>query len=309
MLANKGLCNLTTINLMNFVDKKGKVLHEKLYNAIYHAARVGVRVTLQELELPEWNKVQKRDRLLGVSLTGVQDFFNKTEMNKYAQEYFLNMVRSTATKAGNEYCDKLGVNEPLFITSQKPSGTVSQLPTVSTGIEYSFAPYYIRRVRVNAINPISDALKDLGYELIPDNGCDQEDPDTWVVEFPVKAPEGKTKKDITAIEQLENYKSFMEHYVDQNASITVTVKDDEWEEVEEWLWKNWDLVIGITLISDVDSDYQLLPYEEITEREYRGLIEELPREITAEDIAKFENMYEEIETKEDGCAGGSCPIK
>jgi len=98
---------------------------------------------------------------------------------------------------------------------------------------------------------------------------------TKVIEFPVKAPEGKTKYDVNAIEQLENYKLFMENYVDHNCSITVHVRDNEWEQVEQWVWDNWDDVVALSFLSLDDSFYQLMPYESITEEEYHNLKKEM----------------------------------
>ena len=138
------------------------------------------------------------------------------------------------------------------------------LPTVSSGVHYSHSPYYIRRVCIIATDPLCRVCEEPGYPVLPEVGQDPKDPTTKVLEFPVKAPAGRVKGDAAAIEQLENYKKMlMEHYVDHNCSITVHVRENEWEDVE-----HWDDVVALSFPSCDDSFYELLPYEEIDQAEY-----------------------------------------
>jgi len=196
---------------------------------------------------------------------------------------------------------------PLLTTTIKPEGTLSQLPTVSSGVHYSHSPYYIRRIRVNASDPIVKVCNELGYRVLPEVGQELSTAKTLVVEFPVKAPEGKTKYDVSAIEQLENYKMFMENYVDHNCSITVHVRNDEWNDVEQWVWDNWDDIVGISFINLDDNFYDLMPYEAIDEEEYNRRKEEM-RPFVPSLISKYENN-EETELFDDDCSSGSCPIR
>ena len=152
---------------------------------------------------------------------------------------------------------------------------MSQLPTVSSGIHYSHSPYYIRRIRISSNDPLVKVCEELAYPVFPEVGQEWETCATKVVEFPIKAPKGKTKYDVSAIEQLENYKMFMENYVDHNCSITVHVRNDEWQEVEDWVWNNWDDVVALTFISLDDNFYKLLPYEAIDEEEYSRRLNEM----------------------------------
>ena len=110
---------------------------------------------------------------------------------------------------------------------------------MSSGVHYSHSPYYIRRVRITATDPLCRTCEELGYPVLPEVGQDPKDPTTKVLEFPVKAHAGRVKGNVTAIEQLENYKMLMEHYVDHNCSITVHVRENEWEDVEQWVWDHW----------------------------------------------------------------------
>jgi intein/homing endonuclease len=188
--------------------------------------------------------------------------------------------------------------------------TQTQMPTVSSGLHFSHSSYYIRRVRISASDPLVETAEDLGWNVKNEVGQEGEDLTTKVIEFPVKAPEGKVKGDVSAIEQLEIYKMFMEHYVDHNASITVHVRDDEWEDVEEWLWNNWDSVVGVSFISYSDNFYDLMPYEEITEEEYNEMVEDM-EEFKPSLINEYErkNKGLEREINDAACESGICPVR
>ena len=200
---------------MAFVREDGTLDRAGLLEAQRLSARAGYRMTCRELEMFRWDRVQKRDRLLGCSLTGWQDMVNATGMDRTEQAELLDALRAQARKAADEMADQLGGNRPLLVTTIKPEGTLSLLPTVSSGVHYSHSPYYIRRVRITATDPLCRVCEDLGYPVLPEVGQDPENPTTKVLEFPVKAPAGRVKGDVSAIEQLENYKMFMEHYVDE----------------------------------------------------------------------------------------------
>ncbi len=207
LLDSHGLCNLTTVNVMGFVEEGG-LNRKKLLEAQRLSARAGYRMTCRELEIHQWNAVQQRDRLLGCSLTGWQDMVNATEMTREEQVKLLEELRAAAHGAAKEMAAQLGGKEPLLVTTIKPEGTLSLLPAVSSGIHYSHSPYYIRRVRITAADPLCKVCEDLGYPVLPEVGQDPEDPITKVVEFPVQAPEGLVKSDVSAIEQLEPLNSW-----------------------------------------------------------------------------------------------------
>lgn len=308
LLDSKGVCNLTTINVMAFVSADGILDEQGLLRAQRLSARAGYRMTMLELELPEWDKTQKRDRLLGCSLTGWQDMVNSVGLDKEEEATLLRKMRTTARNAADEYAKELGQNAPILVTTVKPEGTLSQLPTVSSGVHYSHAPYFIRRVRISANDPMVKVVEELGYPIHPEVGQEMETASTKVVEFPVKAPNGVTKYDISAIEQLENYIMFMENYVDHNCSITVHVREDEWEDVEEFVWNNWDKIVAVSFIPLSDAFYELMPYETITEEEYLERKAEMKPFIPSL-ISKYETREEEYELENDGCDNGICPIR
>ena len=307
LLDSHGMCNLTTVNVMAFV-KDGALDEEALVQAQRLSARAGYRMTCRELEMHAWDMVQQRDRLLGCSLTGWQDMVNAAGLTREEQIRLLERLRSTAHEAAKQIAGQLHSREPLLVTTVKPEGTLSLLPTVSSGVHYSHAPYYVRRVRITATDPLCRVCEELGYPVFPEVGQDAATCRTKVVEFPVKAPAGCVKADVSAVEQLENYKMFMEHYVDHNCSITVHVRDNEWDEVEDWVWEHWDGVVALSFLSYDDSFYELLPYEAISEEEYLRRKAAM-RPFNPSLISKYEHEESELDIGDSECANGVCPVR
>ena len=307
LLDSKGLCNLTTLNVMAFVQD-GKLDRDGLMEAQRLSTRAGYRMTCTELEIPEWNAVQQRDKLLGCSLTGWQDMVNALNLNREEQESILRDLKNTARNAATQYAKDLGQEEPLLITTIKPEGTLSLLPVVSSGVHFSHAAYFIRRIRISSDDPLTKVCEELGYPVYPEVGQDSESCVTKVVEFPVKAPDGKLKADVSALEQLEIYKMFMTHYVEHNCSITIHVRDDEWDAVEQWVWDNWEDTVALSFLSFEDNFYELLPFEEITEKEYNNRVSTM-KQFVPSLIAKYEKEEVEYDIGNEGCEGGVCPIR
>ena len=308
LLDSKGLCNLTTVNVYSFVKPDGTLDLEGLKEAQKLSTRAGYRMTCVELELSKWNVIQQRDKLIGCSLTGWQDMVNAVDLTKKEEGNILRILRDIANKEAKKYANEIGENAPLLVTTVKPEGTLSQLPTVSSGIHYSHSPYYIRRIRINAHDPLVKVCEELNYPIFPEVGQTLETCTTKVIEFPVKSPIGRTKYDVSAIEQLENYKMFMENYVDHNASITVHVRNHEWDEVEQWVWDNWDDVVALSFLSLDDNFYELLPYESIEEEEYNRRVEEMKPFIPSL-LSKYEKQEVELDIGNESCESGVCPIR
>lgn len=308
LLDSKGLCNLTTINVKAFVREDGTLDRAGLMEAQRLSARAGYRMTCTQLELPEWNAVQQRDKLLGCSITGWQDMVNALHYSKEDQEELLKELKQEARRAAEDYARELGLPEPLLITTVKPEGTLSMLPVVSSGVHYSHAPYYVRRIRISSDDPLTKVCEELGYPVFPEVGQDKDTCTIKVVEFPVKAPEGRSKADVSAIEQLENYKMFMKYYVEHNCSITVHVRENEWDAVEEWVWENWDDIVALSFLSFDDSFYDLLPFEEITEEEYNARVEKMTPFLPSL-ISKYEKEEVQYDIGNEGCEGGVCPVR
>lgn len=293
---------------MGFVNEDNTIDYDGLYAAQSLSARIGYRMATIELELHEWNQVNEEDRLTGCSLTGVMDFKNAVNMNNEEFAELLTDLRETAHESAYALADFLKMNRPLLTTAIKPSGTISQLPGVSSGVHFSHSPYYIRRVRVSANDPLAEAMVAAGFDWDPEVGTTREEHKTKVFSFPIKAPEGRTKYDVSAIEQLELYKLTMKHYVDHNASNTIHVRDHEWADVENWVYDNWDDLVGVTFLSLDDNFYQLAPYESITKEQYETMLANQPR-FSANLLSKYENFSQEFDILDLACDTGACPIR
>ncbi len=308
LLDNKQNCNLTTVNCMAFV-KDGEVDKEAMKDAFRRNYRAGFRMTNVDLELPEWSYKLHRDRLTGVSPTGWQDMINATGMSHDEEALLLRELRDAVDEEVVNYSKETGLNATTLSKSNKPSGSLSLLPDVSAGIHYPHSEYFIRRVRISADDPLVMAAEELGWVIKPEVGQTLENCTTKVIEFPCKAPAGKTKFDVTAIEQLENYKRMMDNFVDHNVSITVSVRENEWDDVEEWVWNHWDEVVALSFLPLNDAFYELAPYEKITKEEYEERSSKMKRFVPSL-ISKYEREQYEHELEDDpSCSTGACPVR
>jgi len=306
LLDSQQVCNLTTNNMLAFVQN-GKLLKTKLLRAFRLSTRIGIRMTLPKLEIEAWAVKQERDRLIGVSMTGWFDMVDAVGLTIEEQRKLLKALKRAVRDECKNYCAELGIPEPLLATTVKPEGTISQIPTVSSGIHRSHSPFFIRRVRVTYTDPLAKVAMKLGWSVHPESGQTWEDCNTVVVEFPVKSPVKKTKYDVTAIEQLETYRMFQECYTEHNTSITVTVRDHEWEAVEQWVWDNWDSFVAVSFLPLDDAHYPLAPYEAITEAEYTQRKNSM-KPFDFDLLSRYE-QGEDLEVSDDGCVGGACPIR
>jgi len=249
------------------------------------------------------------DRLLGVDITGHCD---NPELSGDAESllYFNQVARETAARAASH----LGIPMPVSITTGKPSGNSSQVVDCASGFHTRFSPYYIRRVRISSTDPLfhlvraagAPCFKDNKYTNVPDEECP-----TWVVEFPVKSPEGAVLRDNeTALMQLERYLKIMETWCSNrghNQSATVYVRPNEWGEVGDWLFENFDKVTGLSFLPYDGGKYSLAPYEEIDQDTYELLVAEFP-DVDYSLLQKFETEDMGTGAQELACVGGSCEI-
>ncbi|HDK27259.1 MAG TPA: hypothetical protein ENG48_09290 [Candidatus Atribacteria bacterium] len=305
LLKSKQTCNLTSLNVMAFVEDK-KLNYERLYEAMELISRANFRMTFIELEVQSWDRVRQNNRVSGVSLTGWQDMKAIMGISEEEEIKLLQNLKAHSKQAIENYAKDLNVAPPEHVTTVKPEGTQSLMPTVSPGVHYSFAPYYIRRVRISASDPLLKQVRQANWRVVPEVGQTEENANTFVVEFPVKSPTKTTAGSISAIQQLENYKKFMTHYVDHNASVTISVKDNEWDEVTDWIWNNWDSIVGITLLADNGGVYPLMPYEEISEEEYNLRVAEMkPLNLNKTIFSLFTDDF--VDDAE--CSTGVCPVR
>jgi ribonucleoside-diphosphate reductase alpha chain len=241
-----------------------------------------------------WKDNTEEERLLGVSLTGQfgNKFFSGKE-NLDKLQTVLENLRSAARDVNASEAQRIGIQESAAITCVKPSGTVSQLVGVSSGMHPWHSQYYIRTVRGDKKDPLSTFLKEVG---IPVEDDFMKPNDTYVFSFPVKAPEGAIlRNDLTAIEHLNTWLVYQRAWCEHKPSITVSVKEDEWMEVGAWVYKHFDEVSGISFLPHSDHSYKQAPYQEVTETEYLELLSKMPSSIRWEDLSFYET--------EDGTSG------
>ena len=234
-----------------------------------------------------WKDNTEEERLLGVSLTG--QFGHKFMSGKedlVSLEAFLMTLRELARAQNKNEAEKIGIPESAAITCVKPSGTVSQLVGVSSGMHAWHSPYYIRTVRGSKGDPISTFLKEVG---IPVEDDVMKPNDTYVFSFPIKAPEGAiVRNDLTAIDHLNIWLVYQRAWCEHKPSITVSVKEDEWMEVGAWVYKNFDEVSGISFLPHSEHTYKQAPYQEISKEEYDALVAKMPKNIRWEDLSFYE---------------------
>jgi len=248
-----------------------------------------------------WQKNCEDERLLGVSLTGIQD----CKILRNPDPKMLERLRDAAHQINIEYSQKLGINPAAAITTIKPSGTVSQLVDSSSGIHGRFSPYYIRTVRQANNDPLTDLLKDQGVPNEPDAMNPNK---TTIFSFPIKSPEGATlANEQTAIEQLENWKIFQKHWSEHSVSVTVYVKENEWMEVGAWVYENFDYITGVSFLPYSEHTYAQAPYQPCTKVEYFAAVAAMPK-VDFDKLSEyeFEDTTEGSQTL--ACTAGGCEI-
>lgn len=260
---------------------------------------------------PIWKKNTEEERLLGVSLTGIMDHKHLSGKepgfgDNWTLGETLEELKQVAIDTNKEWAEKLGINQSVAITAVKPSGTVSQLVDSASGIHARHSAYYIRRVRGDNKDPLTQFMKDQGIPAEPDV---MKPDSTTVFSFPQKSPEGAiTRNDLTAIEQLEHWLTYQRYWCEHKPSVTITVRDHEWLEVGAWVYAHFDEVSGVSFLPHSDHTYQQAPYEEVTEREYNDLLSVMPEKIDWVKLSDYEKEDTSKGTSTFACVGGSCEI-
>lgn len=320
ILDSYGVCNLATVNLMQFLikgeDGSYDLDYEALENAQKLSARAGLRMTLATLELPHWNSVQQRDRLLGTSLTGVQDAIALLKMDKEHEQRLKCWLKMVARKEAYDYAKEIRVSSPLLVTTVKPEGTLSQVAGgVSSGLHYSHAPYFIRRIRINETDPLAKAVKELGWRVNPEVGAPGKTYEeqikkarTLVIDFPVYSGAKMAKNDITAVKQLDTYFDFQRNYTEHNSSNTITVKPHEWNQVKHRVYNDWHELVGVSFLAHDGAIYPLMPYETCTKEEYEKLKASM-KSFSPNILQMFETDGTSDLDGADSCSNGVCPIR
>jgi len=331
LLRTKEFCNLSEI-VVRAGDDLDDLL-EKIECAVWIGSIQSTFTYFPYLS-PEWKKNCEEERLLGVSLTGQMD--NPSMMTPDN----LTALKKKAIKIAKKASKILEINMPAAITCSKPSGTVSQLVDSASGLHPRYSHYYIRRYRISSTDPLFKLCKDQKVPYSPEIGerkkdwnkakkiyegggknylnvCKIFEPNkvwsedkvnTFVLDFYVKSPENAlVRTEVNAIAQLEYYKKLQKYWCEHNASCTVYVKDDEWFEVGNWVYKNWDDIVGVSFLPYDGGKYELAPYEEITQEQYEEFESHFP-DIDFSKLSEYEKDDHTQGSKTLACTGDKCEI-
>lgn len=252
-----------------------------------------------------WQKNTEEERLLGVSLTGIMD--NKLlGPSNAGLDKTLKRLKDVAVATNAEWAERLGIPASAAITCVKPSGTVSQLVDSASGIHARHSAYYIRTVRGDNKDPLTQFMKDQGIPHEPDV---MKPDSTTVFSFPQKSPQGAiTRNDMTAIEQLELWLTYQRNWCEHKPSVTVTVREQEWMEVGAWVYKHFDEVSGVSFLPHSDHTYQQAPYQDCSEREYLDALAMMPERIDWTKLSDYEKEDMTKSSQTFACSSGVCEI-
>jgi ribonucleoside-diphosphate reductase alpha chain len=252
-----------------------------------------------------WSTNTEEERLLGVSLTGIMDNPLMTLNNK-GLESTLEHLRGIAVSTNAEWADRLGIPVAAAITCVKPSGTVSQLVDSASGIHARHSPYYIRTVRGDNKDPLTQFMVDQG---IPNEPCVMKGDTTTVFSFPVKSPtKSVTRNDMSAIEQLEMWLMYQRHFCEHKPSVTISVREEEWMEVGAFVYKYFDEMSGVSFLPHSEHTYQQAPYQEVDKEAYNVLLKSMPKKIDWAGLSEYEKDDNTVAMQTMACSGDVCEI-
>jgi len=252
-----------------------------------------------------WSTNTEEERLLGVSLTGIMDNPLMTLRNK-GLESTLEHLRGIAVSTNAEWADRLGIPVAAAITCVKPSGTVSQLVDSASGIHARHSAHYIRTVRGDNKDPLTQFMMDQG---IPNEPCVMKGDTTTVFSFPVASPaKSVTRNDMTAIEQLEMWLMYQRHFCEHKPSVTISVREEEWMEVGAFVYKYFDEMSGVSFLPHSEHTYQQAPYQEVDKDTYKMVLQTMPERIDWAGLSEYEKDDNTVAMQTMACSGDVCEI-
>lgn len=251
----------------------------------------------------EWRINQRNERILGVDLNGQMD------SSLVQQPWVLSALREVAVQTNERYARILGINRAAAVTSVKPSGNSSQMLDSSSGLHARWSDYYIRRKRFNRHSPVRRLLEAQGVPMSPENGQTEETATTFVVEFPVKAPDGAvTRNARTAVEQLDYWLRVRTQYTEHQPSVTITYRPDELDAIVRWVKLHQQYIAGLSFLPASDHTYAQAPYEEITAEEYERRAAAFPA-LDFSALPEYEDADYTTAAQELACVGGQCDLQ
>ena len=303
ILRSREFCNLSEVVV------RPEDTEDTLLNKVKLATILGtIQSTLTNFKYvtKDWKKNCEEERLLGVSLTGIMD--NKWTAGKLPGLHkLLQNLKQMSIDTNKDWSKMLGINQSTAITCVKPSGTVSQLVDSASVIHARHNPYYIRTVRGDKKDPLTKMMIDMGFPAEDDV---MKPNDTTVFSFPIKCSEDAVfRQDMNAIEQLELWKLYQEHWCEHKPSVTISVKEEEWFEVGAWVYKNFDLMSGVSFLPYSEHTYKQAPYQDCDEKQFRDLENKMPIDVDWTRLSDFEKTDSTIGSQELACSAGSCEIQ
>ena len=240
---------------------------------------------------------------VGGFLTGILDNKLMGEVNDDTRQ-LLRELKDVAVKTNADLSTLLSIPQSTAITCIKPSGTVSQLVDSASGIHPRHSSYYIRRVRGDKKDPLSQFLKDSG---VPTENCVMKGDSTVVFSFPIKAPEGAmVRDDLTPTQHLDLWLMYQNEWCEHKPSVTISVAEQDWAEVSAWVWKNFDDISGISFLPYDGGTYKQAPYEEVSKEQYEELLAKMPTTINWSGLVEEDDNVKGVQ--ELACSSGNCEI-
>lgn len=302
ILRDREFCNLSEVVVR--ADDTPETLKRKVKLATILGTWQASLVDFRYLS-SEWRKNCQEEALLGVSLTGILDNSMMRDQGGNLNA-LLDGLRTDAVAVNAKWASKLGINPAAAITCVKPSGTVSQLTDAASGIHARHNPYYIRTVRADRKDPLCQFMLDKGFPAEP---CVIKPDSVMVFSFPMKSPDKCiTRNDMTAVEHLDLWLTYQKHWAEHKPSITVTVKEHEWFEVGAWVYKNLDLVSGISFLPHSDHSYKQAPYQDCTKEEYEAALAKMPKDVDWTELRRYEKEDNTSGTQTYACSANSCEV-
>ena len=305
ILRNREFCNLSEV-VVRASDTQESLL-EKVRLATILGTFQSTLVNFKYVS-KSWRKNCEEERLLGVSLTGIMDCEVTNGKGPHGSlPAILTDLKNMAVKTNKEFAGKLGINQSVAVTCVKPSGTVSQLTDSASGIHARHNPYYIRTVRGDKKDPLTKMMTDVGFPVEDDV---MNPSHTSVFSFPHKVDNGAVfRTDMTAIEQLELWKTYQECWCEHKPSVTISVKENEWLEVGAWVYENFNYMSGVSFLPFSEHTYKQAPYQDCTQQEYQMLLDKMPKVVEWDKLAQYEQTDMTIGAQELACAAGFCEIQ
>jgi ribonucleoside-diphosphate reductase alpha chain len=250
----------------------------------------------------DWTRNCEEERLLGVSITGQWDCAAARDGET------LQRLREAAVEANRTWAARLGIAPAMAVTCVKPSGTVSLLVDSASGMHPRHAPHYLRRVRISAVDPLLALLKDQGFPLLPEAGQLDGQASTYVLELPLRSPEGAVVRDaLTARAQLEHWLMVKQRYTEHNPSVTISVGADEWISTADWLYEHWEFLGGLAFLPRGGTSYSLAPLQEISAADYHARVATLPQ-LDLSQLVLYEQEDHTAGARALACVGDACEL-